>query len=126
MPYDQFVREQLAGVLAVRLEDGGMSDLGAIHQVVAALQGVGVGELVRQAASGMGQDAVGQIDQGARPALVTQTRGPEMRLAPCHRFVPEVCHQLLLACTVYRRLLLLVVQKFKLNLTLQGRVCEAR
>jgi hypothetical protein len=69
------------GGLAVRGEDGGMGDGRMVHQVVAAAQGVGVGEFLGQAALRVVRQAVGEIDQGAGAAAVAELGRAKVLLA---------------------------------------------
>lgn len=69
------------GGLPVCVEESRVGDVGAVQQVVAAAQGVGVMELLGKAAAGMADEAVGQIDQGTGPAAVAQGGPAEVLLS---------------------------------------------
>jgi hypothetical protein len=82
--------EDIAGVLAQALEgeltmgreNGVMGDGGRVHEIITPLEGVGVGELLGEGATGMGVEAVGEIDQGAGAAAVAEPGVAEMELSP--------------------------------------------
>ena len=73
---------QFKGASAMRLEDGSMGDGSGVHEVVAAVEGLGVAELVGKTAAGMLADAVGELDQAARAAPIAESGLGEILLTP--------------------------------------------
>jgi len=72
------VAEGVKRSLAVARQDSLVGDLGTVHQVVAAAESVGVGKLVWEAAAGMLEEAVGEIDEGAGAPPIVQGGSAEV------------------------------------------------